>query len=802
MLRFLKQNTGILTVIGFLFLMTIPASAVELKLPSDLFFYQPVASLSAQNAPWINPAAINPRQAGNMILFTQRQDRVIRDWGMSSTFKTIGIAYRQLDGGEQSDLKEYIFAFGGGRQKNIGFSYRYIKDGPGHLNKRHLWNAGLQMRKNRNLALGVRMENINRGKIDGIKTDINYAFGGTARVYRNMVFLSFEADMTDRENLSQADYITAIEVRPLPGLYLYGNFDNHSRFNLGLRMNFGSSYTGHYHNFSRDGKSLMGTTYLGSVKGRQASLTKPKKKSLVINLSGVLSENLKINPFKKKPLRFYDYVDGIYRAADDEGIDRIFLKIGTLRCGLAQAEELGEAVDYFKAKGKKVYAHLAHANNIGYLLACHADSLFIPPISQLSLIGLRAEFLSIKGLLDKIGVEVEIEKIDEYKTAAEPLINERPSKYYRAQIARMLDNLFDQLVQEVAENRGLTSENVKSLIDAAPMTSIMAVETGLVDGLLYADEAEKLLAEGGHSIFSRKISFHSYVHRPVYDENWIAPPKIAILAAEGPIGAGQSGGRMGKFEMLRAIRAIGSDPEIKGVLLRVNSPGGEVVASDLIWHELEKISRNKPLVISMGNMAASGGYYISSLPAEIFADRATITGSIGVFSGKANFKKLFDKIGIYSEIHTRGENAAIYSKSRPFTEQQRIKLRSQLVAFYDHFTALVGQARNISSDSVNAIGRGQVWTGTEALANGLVDHTGGLYPALDRLCQLSNVNRSEAQIEVYPRQFRFFDNPFGLSAITSRLSSLFSQSSEKLSGLELFESGNIFYRIPYDLTIE
>ncbi len=792
----------IIAFFAALFILTGAAGGVELILPKNLFFYRPVASVWGQTAVWTNPAALSYGHTGNIIIFTNRNKRMIRDWGTASTLKVSGMAYRHIDGGDEPDLNEYVFALGGGRKFSYGFSYRYIKDGPGYLNRRHLWTLGFLSRNKGNFAYGIRIENLNRGRIDGERSDIRYVFGTAARVYRNMVTVTFDVDITGKESLRQADFRTGIEVRPLPGMYLYLDFDNHSQFNLGFRLNFGSGYAGHYHNFDRDGKTILGTSYIGSVKGKQPSLIKPLRKTLLITLDGDLPENPKIPHFRKRSLRFFDFIDGIYRAADDDSVDKIFLQIGSLKCGMGKVEELSDAVRRFRARDKKVIAYLERPNNLGYLLASAADSVFVPPVSELSLVGLRAELQTYKGLLDKIGVEVEVERVEEYKNAPEPFIFDRPSEPYRQQINRILDGLYAELVISIAANRGMTSDSVKSLIDKAPLMSVEAKEYGLVDDTCYLDKALKDYSGSGGPLSRRRVSLHEYLHRPICDDRWGEPPKLALVIADGEITDGKSGGRIGEYEMLSAIKKARCDKNINGVVLRVNSPGGSALASDLIWHEIEKTAKVKPLVISMGNVAASGGYYISSVKNKILVNKSTITGSIGVFAGKANLSRLFDKIGIYSESHLRGRNAGMYSLSEPFTPEQREKLKTHISEFYRHFIGKVAEARSITPDSVNALGRGQVWTGTEAVENGLADRIGGLHQSLEILRETCRLRPEDIEIVTLPEKYYFFENPFDLPGLWGKVSKKLFGSEENFVSLETPETGLIFFRMPYYMTIE
>ncbi|MFH1699505.1 MAG: signal peptide peptidase SppA [Candidatus Zixiibacteriota bacterium] len=773
----------------------------EIILPSELFFYSPVASTSGQSSIWSNPAALGNRQMGTLFMFSHRDDRIIRDWGTASTTRAMGAAYRFIQGGILPDHKEYIVAFGGGRRLSFGFSYRYISEGAQHLRKRHLWNIGLLMRRSKNISLGARVDNINRGKIESKKSDMRLVYGIAARTYRDLVTVSFDVDMTSRESIRQADFRTGIELRPKAGLYIYADMDNHSNFGVGFRMNLRSNYAGHYSSFDRDAKNINATTYLGAVKGRQPSFIKLQKKTLVVNLDGTLPENPPIPFWGHRSLKFIDYINAIYKAADDDEIGDLYLNIKNLRCGPGKTEELSEAVDYFRQSGKSVYSYLHNSNNIGYLLACAADTVIIPPVSQLQLLGLNANIMMYKGLMDRLGIEAEFERIDEYKSYPEVFMFERPSEAYRDQVNRLLENIYREMVAEISTNRSLDSDSVKALIDVGPLTSIEAVDYGLCDERLYADEAMEKYAGSNCKFISKRISINDYVNLDRMDDYWGQRPQIGVIIAEGDILPGNDG-KIGQYEMLTAIRLAAENSNIKGVALRINSPGGDALASDLIWHELDKTSRRKPIVVSMSNVAASGGYYIASVNSKIFINRNTITGSIGVFGGKINIAGLYDKLDLYSESITRGKNAGMFSLSKPFTPEQRLVMKDHLRAMYNNFLDKVSTARGMASDSVNSLGRGQTWTGREAVENGLADNLGGIDAAIAEICKKAQLNRNDIELVYLPQKRYFFKNPFYFSGFASRISKMLGGDS---GVKEIFQNpydSHVYYRMPYELEFE
>lgn len=773
----------------------------ELTLPEQVFFYQPVASVTGPAAFWINPAAVPTVQAGSMLLFTQRNDRPIRDYGTAANWRAFGVAYRHVAGNDRPDLDEYLFAFGGGQRNRLGLSYRYIKNGPGELNRRHLWTIGFLSRTDPHFAFGARIENLNRGRIDGVRSDIRFVFGTAYRVYEDVVTATFDVDMTSKESFNRADYRTGIEVRPTSGLYLYADVTNHSRFQCGFRVNLGSAYVGHYHYFDRDLRSCYGTSYVGKVKGSQPSFIAARKKTLVVRLDGDLPENPVTPLFGAKPLCFFDYLDGISRAAGDDAVEKMILHIGSLRCGLGKAEELADAIAAFRKQGKPVAAFLDDPDNLSYYVAAGADSIFVPPVSGVRLVGLRAELKSYKGLLDKIGIEAEVERIGDYKTAPEGYYLDRPSEANREQVNRLLDSLYGSLVEAVAAGRGLTADSVQILIDAAPLTSVEACQAGLVDRSCYYHELRETFTCGGPYPTRPPVDLQEYRSQRVVNDRWASSPEVAVIVADGDIGYGKSGGRVGDDELLGEIDRVRCDPSVGAVVLRVNSPGGEVIASDLLRHEIERLAGEKPLVVSMGDVAASGGYYLSTVGCPILADRNTITGSIGIYAGKANLAALYDKLNVYSETFSRGRNAAMFSPSEPYTPEQRESVRRQIDAFYRHFISLVAASRNLTVNRVDSLGRGRVWTGGEATANRLADRTGGLLAAIDEARRAGGIEADDLIVDICPEKRIWWENPLDLSRLVRQVTRrIFGRAAAELALPEI-PDGRLYCRLPYDICI-
>jgi len=401
-------------------------------------------------------------------------------------------------------------------------------------------------------------------------------------------------------------------------------------------------------------------------------------------------------------------------------------------------------------------------------------------------------------------VKVDMVRIGAYKSAAEQLTNNAATEENRAQVNRLLDGMYEQLVLGIAEGRGLPPDSVRTIIDHGPLTSVDAVACGLVDGLCYRDEFPPKPGSN-----DRQISLSTYVTDTVLRDDWRPAPVLAVVVADGEITSdngdispwGRAGG-VTPSPMERAFRQAAGDPQVKGIVFRIDSPGGSALASEDIWRSVSRAAERKPVVVSMGNVAASGGFYIATPAVRLFADEGTITGSIGIFGGKPDLSGLYRKIAMGKELYTRGKFAGMMTTIRPFTPEERDKQFSQIKAFYDHFVELVATNRGLSVDSVDQLGQGRVWNGQEALGVGLIDELGGLQASLNYLDAKLGL-RGEYRLAVYPQRRPLLILPAApmLRAAVDLLRS--DHPAEQLAEtLAIPRQGMLYARLPFDLTIE
>ncbi len=490
----------------------------------------------------------------------------------------------------------------------------------------------------------------------------------------------------------------------------------------------------------------------------------PKIKSdsmLYVDIKNEIPEESTDNPFEKifegerNTLR--DYLACIHRAASDDRINGIVLRVGGAAVGWAKIQELRDALISFKESNKPVIAFIEYASGGDYYLATACDEIYLLPVGMLEVAGIMSEVPFLKGTLDKLGIKAEFEHVAEYKTASDILTRDSMSQYHKEMVNNILDSLFKQYVNDVSQARGISQSDLQAIIDKGILSPEEAHDAKLVDDLKYHDEVKDMLEEKfGAKI--HKVTIDKYKGSDAFKKG-IGAEKIALVYATGTIISGESGsdsmtGKMlGSDTMITVFEKIRKDKSIKGVVMRVNSPGGSGIASDVIWREVQLTRENIPVVISMSDVAASGGYYISMGADAIVAQPSTITGSIGVLAGKFNMIGFYDWIGMNWELTKRGRNADFFSSNRSFTKEQREMLQHEIYEFYKKFVQKVADGREKSWEEIDAIAKGRVWTGATARELGLVDELGGLKKAINVVKEKAGIpEEEEVRIITFPKK--------------------------------------------------
>jgi protease-4 len=473
--------------------------------------------------------------------------------------------------------------------------------------------------------------------------------------------------------------------------------------------------------------------------------------------------------------RLPDLLDGLKRAASDDRVRALVVKVGGSRIGLAKVQELRDAVLEFRQSGKLAVAWSESfgefvRGNVPYYLATGFDRIYLQPSGTLGLTGVAVEQVFLHGALERLGIDFQSAKRSEYKSAADQLTETGFTGPAREAAARLAESVTEQLAAAIAAGRGLTVEHSRALLARGPFLAQQALSERLVDGLLYRDQVyEQVRKEAGADTtllylqrYRRTHSLGDLPRRLGSGVRELAPGQperfVAMIYAHGAIRSGRSGrggpggGGMGSDTVAAALRAAAADEGARAVVLRVNSPGGSATASDVIWREVVRVrAAGKPVVVSMGDVAASGGYFISAPADVIVAQPATITGSIGVILGKPVLQELFERVGVSTDLVADGAaNATMFSSSRPFSDTDWSRINEWLDAIYADFTEKVASGRRMDIGRVHELARGRVWTGADAVANGLADQTGGMREAIAVARRRAGLP-DDAPVRSYPR---------------------------------------------------
>jgi protease IV len=461
----------------------------------------------------------------------------------------------------------------------------------------------------------------------------------------------------------------------------------------------------------------------------------------------------------------------IKKAKEDDNIDGIFLKLSSINAGISTVEEIRNALIDFKESGKFIVSHSNAYSQKTYYLASVADEVYLTPEGGMQFVGLSAEVMFFSKMFKKFGVEPVIIRHGKFKSAVEPFMLEKMSEANREQLSTFINTIWNDMLGKIAESRNISVEKLNQVADELLLkTAKSCVEQGLVDSLKYYDQLlanlqEKTGAEKSKDLKFTSLSKYTKVPKKKKEgKKGLAKDKIAVIYASGEIIDGKGdGSNIGGESLSRTIRKVRNDDKIKAIVLRVNSPGGSALASEVIWREVKLAKETKPVIVSMGDYAASGGYYIACAADTILASANTLTGSIGVFGVLFNIEKLMnDKIGITTDRVNTNSHSDIGSATRKIKAEEEAYILTAIEDIYSTFTQHVADGRGMNVDAVDAIGQGRIWSGIKAKELGLVDILGGLDDAIAIAAEKAELERY--RVVNYPKKkdpFQAFMEKFG-----------------------------------------
>ena len=575
--------------------------------------------------------------------------------------------------------------------------------------------------------------------------------------------------------------------------------------------------------------SLLGTTFaLGmmiifffiSIAAIATSVNIEKVDSAFISENSILNLNLNLsirdrspafNPFQflseKGPsvVGMDAIIGSINKAKKDPKIKGIRLKSGLIASGWAQTREIRNCLSNFKKSGKFIYAYADFMSQKGYYLSSVADSIFMNPMGAVELKGLSSEVLYYEDFQNQFGIKMEVIRHGKYKSAVEPFLQNRMSDENRTQIKDLLDAVWTTIRDEIAESREISKTNLETLVEELSITDAEeAMSNGMIDALVYEKGFEKSLKaamgiNNDNSINSVEFYEMNTLIKP-YDNK--TKDQIAVIYANGPIlYTDGSEEIIGKNAMSLALDEVIENKNIKGVVLRIDSPGGDAMTSEIILNTMRDLKGKKPFIVSMGNVAASGGYYIACLGDKIYADPTTITGSIGVFAAFPSIKGLVDRIGVNAEQVNSNKNAMGYSIFEPLSEGFKNSTKSTIEKIYSTFKSRVAEGRSLDMEKVESLSQGRVWSGKEALENRLVDALGGLEDAIYVAAEIADIEKFN--VVDYPKHEDGFEQMLLNALSFTRLKKIVHPIQKFTSEfIELSNVEGIQARIPFLINIE
>jgi len=545
---------------------------------------------------------------------------------------------------------------------------------------------------------------------------------------------------------------------------------------------------------------IMLSVFSGMAAAGNKAVEIPEKSVLVIKTGAMIPDRTTTNPLAMfDPLTrsltqtpgLNEILRNLRKAADDDNISGILIDNGTMPSGWATADEIRSALEKFKESGKFVYSYSDYIMmQESYFISTAADAIWLSPASTFDFKGMAAEVTFYREALEKLGIEVQVIRHGKFKGAVEPYILDKLSDENRSQISEYVGSIWDHVVLTISEARGLPVETVMQLADdMAGYDLARMTGAGMIDGTLYRDQLEDSIRVAAGIDEDKKINYvpmSKYSKVVLKHSGESSREKIAVLFAEGSIVMGEGDdSNIGGNRYVDEMRKLRLDTNVKAVVFRVNSRGGNAIASDLIWREVELTAKAKPVVVSMGNYAASGGYYISAAAGKIMASPVTLTGSIGVFGLIPNAQVFLDKkLGINSDVVKTNSHSDAPSFTRPLSAFEKEAIQANVEHTYSTFTGIVASGRGMRQTAVDSIGQGHVWSGADAIGIGLVDTFGGLNDAVSEAASMAGLEN-----------YRVIERPEATDLYTKLLKEMTGMARANAVRHELGEASRYYFEI-------
>lgn len=787
--------------------------ATENLLNKPNFPQESVASSDDITALYFNPAglAFHPLQFG----YYYAKDPSANLSDHTVFLNLLGLAFssqfRRTDKNDYANRYNLGMSLLNTKYVSWGLSYSWLQSSDTDLDEFNQWDFGFILRPFRYLSLGAVARGINLPTYKNKKIKARWDFGISLRpIYwaPEVLSISLDAQLDPNKPSENWKPKMMVEANTYSGLVLYGGWVMDSDVFFGLKQAIDIAQVSFQATAPETGSNFYAFGVLFGQE-RFGKNSTPIRNYLEISLDIPFTEQKNIGSlFSDDSITFAELLQAIETAKNDNKITGILLTGRSFNGGWGQAEELRNALQNFSL-AKPIYAWLENAENKEYYISSVASSLQMPEGAVLQLNGLKAETVFLKDLFDKVGVKADFVAIGDYKSAPDMFTRNSPSTYDREQIDAMLKSIAQNYVKQVSLSRNKPVSEVNALLNHGLYSARAAYNKGLIDEVSYFSDFEEQVV---NSLLLRKDNWRlplaSYLRERFYDDTWSQKPVVAILVLDGEIISGSSsssglfsGQKIGSDTIVPILRHFKDEKSIKSVVVRINSPGGSSLASDLIWNEIRALhDSGKHVIVSIGDVAASGGYYIAVGADHILASKNSITGSIGIFSGKFSLKGLYQILGINKAIYKTHPKAAMFTEANEFSPEEKLLIRSQLEEFYDLFLRRVQTSRKIPLSKIKEEAGGKVYTGQYAARKSMVDKNGGLALALELARSKAMIDEDYVEYQIYPR---IAGNVLGLGDPKKLvLPAIVHEAAKLVSRSEQMRDDKVIMLMPYEIDIE
>lgn len=756
----MKKFLGILCFLAF-------TSAGYAEETTRLFTSQSVplpaiALLDDVSALPFNPAGAGARDLFEIYLSKSLNPLNPNQFSIFAGIPNLSWGYQQFQAGILGELRRFSTAVTYPLQDflSLGLAYHLTQETALPNSQIHSFDLGLQFRPVRYLSLGASVRNLNAPQVANQRIRRSYTAGLGIRPFGERLTLTADAQWDEGDDVKAITGLFGLESEPIDGLILRGSVDLKAQFMLGLALQFNHFNLGYFHSLNAPIQQDAAHIKLSNTTFHSA-LEQWGNHFAYINLhQGLLLDSGEDLPpwiQRHQPVSYWHFLEQLRWVETMPRYKGVVIDISSLRTGLGTIEEIHQALRRVRSAGKRIIVYLKDASMAEHYLASLADKIVMHPLGSLNMRGFAYILPHYQELLERWGIEVEFIKVGQYKTGLEAYTQKSPSAATLEQYTSIQKDDFERYVANLKATRHLNDTMIQKIFNQALFNPQEAKAAGLVDAVVYPDEVPELAA---NLIHQPQSQFENISQTRFAERSWEPKDKIAVLYISGNIVTGPSGRGFfwgeeftGSDSVVEQIHALRRNPQVKALVVRINSPGGSALAADEIYRALQQYKKRTghPVIISMADIAASGGYWIALAGDKILANASTLTGSIGIYAGKLNLKGLFDQLGIRNTVIKSSEKADLQSEHRGYTEAERQMIQNNLRDYYRIFLERVSENRRLDISTVEQLAQGRVYTGKQAQQLQLIDQLGGLSEAITLARSQAKVQTHEIAVEHFPK---------------------------------------------------